>query len=171
MPALSINAARLWSDHMRMAEIGPSPEGGSNRPALSALDAEARALLTAWCTQLGLTEERDALANTFYRRPGSVALPAIAFGSHLDTVPTGGRFDGVSGVLSGLEAIRVLHEAGIITKAPHELVNWTNEEGTRFRPAMMGSRVHAGDMTLAEALATRDDAGITVAEALAACRT
>jgi len=67
MPALSINAARLWSDHMRMAEIGPSPEGGSNRPALSALDAEARALLTAWCTQLGLTEERDALANTFYR--------------------------------------------------------------------------------------------------------
>ncbi len=168
MPALSVNAQRLWSNHMRMAEIGPSPEGGSNRPALSALDAEARALLSAWCGQLGLTEERDALGNTFYRRAGSVALPAIAFGSHLDTVPTGGRFDGVSGVLAALEAIRVLTEAGITTKAPLELVNWTNEEGTRFRPAMMGSRVHAGDMTLAEALATRDDDGTTVAAALAA---
>lgn len=168
MSALSINAARLWSDHIRMAEIGPSPEGGSNRPALSALDAEARALLSAWCAPLGLTEERDALANTFYRRAGSAALPAVAFGSHLDTVPTGGRFDGVFGVLAGLEVIRVLTEAGITTKAPLELVNWTNEEGTRFRPAMMGSRVHAGDMTLAEALATSDDDNISVAEALAA---
>lgn len=166
MSSLSVNAARLWSDHMRMAEIGPSPEGGSNRPALSALDAEARALLSAWCTPLGLAEERDALGNTFYRRAGRESLPAVAFGSHLDTVPTGGRFDGVSGVLAGLEVMRVLHQAGIATAAPLELVNWTNEEGTRFRPAMMGSRVHAGDMTLAEALAVRDDDGISVAEAL-----
>lgn len=165
----SVNAQRLWNAHMRMAEIGATPEGGSNRPALSAEDAAARALLRQWCAELGLTEERDALANSFYRRPGTdPAAPPVAFGSHLDTVPTGGRFDGVSGVLAGLEAIRTLHEAGIATRAPLELVNWTNEEGTRFRPAMMGSRVHAGDMPLAQALATADDAGTTVAEALAA---
>ncbi|MCC6720041.1 MAG: hydantoinase/carbamoylase family amidase [Acetobacteraceae bacterium] len=167
MPELSVNPQRLWSDHMRMAEIGPSPEGGSNRPALSALDAEARAMLAAWCEPLALAEERDALGNTFYRRAGRDARPAIAFGSHLDTVPTGGRFDGVSGVLAGLEVMRVLHQARITTSAPLELVNWTNEEGTRFRPAMMGSRVHAGDMTLQQALAVRDDAGTSVAEALA----
>lgn len=169
MTVPSINAARLWHAHMRMAEIGPTPEGGSNRPALSAEDAEARALLRAWCAQLGLAEERDALANSFYRRPGTdPAAPAVAFGSHLDTVPTGGRFDGVFGVLAGLEVLRTLHEAGIATQASLELVNWTNEEGTRFRPAMMGSRVHAGHMTLAEALAVRDDSGTSVAEALAA---
>ena len=168
MTALSVDAARLWNDHQRMAEIGPSPEGGSNRPSLSALDAQARALLREWCAPLALALEQDALGNMFFRRPGSdPAAPAVAFGSHLDTVPTGGRFDGVSGVLAGLEVIRVLHAAGIVTRAPLELVNWTNEEGTRFRPAMMGSRVHAGDMTLAEALAVRDDDGTSVAEALA----
>jgi N-carbamoyl-L-amino-acid hydrolase len=168
MSALSVNTERLWSDHLRMAEIGPSPEGGSNRPALSALDAEARALLGTWCAALGLAQARDRLGNSFFRRAGRTDAPAVAFGSHLDTVPTGGRFDGVSGVLAGLEVMRVLHEAGIVTRAPLELVNWTNEEGTRFRPAMMGSRVHAGDMPLAEALAVRDDDGMSVAEALAA---
>jgi len=157
MASLSVNAQRLWNAHMRMAEIGATPEGGSNRPALSAEDAEARALLRRWCAELGLTEERDALANSFYRRPGTnPAARAVAFGSHLDTVPTGGRFDGVSGVLAGLEVLRTLHEAGRPTRAPLELVNWTNEEGTRFRPAMMGSRVHAGDMPLAQALATAE---------------
>ena len=169
MASLSVNAQRLWNAHMRMAEIGATPEGGSNRPALSAEDAEARALLRQWCAELGLAEERDALANSFYRRPGTNAsAPAIAFGSHLDTVPTGGRFDGIFGVLAGLEVLRALHEAGRATHAPLELVNWTNEEGTRFRPAMMGSRVHAGHLPLAEALATADDAGTTVAQALAA---
>ena len=151
-----------------MAEIGPSPDGGSNRPALSALDAEARALLRDWCAPLRLTLETDALGNQFFRRPGSdPTAPAVAFGSHLDTVPTGGRFDGVFGVLAALEVMRVLDEAGITTTSPLELVNWTNEEGTRFRPAMMGSRVHAGDMTLEQALAVRDDTGISVAQALA----
>ena len=86
----------------------------------------------------------------------------VAFGSHLDTVPTGGRFDGVFGVLAGLEVIRALDEAGIRTRAPLELVNWTNEEGSRFRPAMMGSRVHAGDMALEDALAITDDNGVSV---------
>jgi N-carbamoyl-L-amino-acid hydrolase len=169
MPSLSVNAQRLWNAHMRMAEIGATPEGGSNRPALTPEDAQARALLRQWCAELGLAEERDALANSFYRRPGTnPTAPAIAFGSHLDTVPTGGRFDGIFGVLAGLEVLRTLHEAGLSTHAPLELVNWTNEEGTRFRPAMMGSRVHAGHLPLAEALATADDAGTTVAQALAA---
>ena len=94
--------------------------------------------------------------------------PAVAFGSHLDTVPTGGRFDGVFGVLAGLEVMRALDEAGIRTRAPLELVNWTNEEGSRFRPAMMGSRVHAADMTLEDALAITDDSGTSVREALQA---
>ena len=94
----------------------------------------------------------------FLRREGSEATArAVAFGSHLDTVPTGGRFDGVFGVLAGLEVMRALDEAGIRTRAPLELVNWTNEEGSRFRPAMMGSRVHAGDMALEDALAITDD--------------
>ena len=105
----------------------------------------------------------------FLRREGSDdAAPAVAFGSHLDTVPTGGRFDGVFGVLAGLEVIRALDEAGIVTRAPLELVNWTNEEGSRFRPAMMGSRVHAADMALEDALAITDDKGISVREALQA---
>jgi N-carbamoyl-L-amino-acid hydrolase len=161
----AIDADQLWQDHMRMAEIGATPEGGSNRPALSALDAQARALLKSWCTGLGF--EQDAIGNMFFRRPGlDPSAPAVAFGSHLDTVPTGGRFDGVFGVLSGLAVIRALDAAGVVTRAPLELVNWTNEEGTRFRPAMMGSRVHVGDMTLEQALAVRDEAGISVGEAL-----
>jgi N-carbamoyl-L-amino-acid hydrolase len=105
----------------------------------------------------------------FLRREGRESTaPAVAFGSHLDTVPTGGRFDGVFGVLAGLEVIRALNEAGIVTRAPLELVNWTNEEGSRFRPAMMGSRVHAADMILEDALAITDDKGTTVRDALRA---
>ncbi len=163
----TINADRLWDAHMRMAEIGPTPEGGSCRLALTPEDAQARALLLDWSKPLGLHVELDAIGNMYLRRDGSdPAAPSIAFGSHLDTVPTGGRFDGVSGVLVGLEVLRALDEAGIRTRAPLELVNWTNEEGSRFRPAMMGSRVFAGDLPLATALATTDDRGISVAEAL-----
>ena len=103
----------------------------------------------------------------FLRREGSEpAAGAVAFGSHLDTVPTGGRFDGVFGVLAGLEVMRALADAGVRTRAPLELVNWTNEEGSRFRPAMMGSRVFASDMLLEDALAITDDAGVSVAQAL-----
>ena len=116
---------------------------------------------------LSLRFEQDAIGNMFLRRKGSDdTAPAVAFGSHLDTVPTGGRFDGVFGVLAGLEVIRALDAAGIVTRAPLELVNWTNEEGSRFRPAMMGSRVHAADMTLEDALAITDDNGISVRDAL-----
>lgn len=164
-----IDADRLWDAHMKMAAIGPTPEGGSRRLALSPEDAAARALLLEWAAPLGLTHAQDAVGNMFLRRQGrEPAAAAIAFGSHLDTVPTGGRFDGISGVLSGLEVMRALHEAAVVTRAPLELVNWTNEEGSRFRPAMMGSRVHAGDMTLETALAVQDDDGISLAQALAA---
>ena len=136
-------------------------------PGAFARDTEARALLLDWCSPLNLRFEQDAIGNMFLRRSGSDATAqAVAFGSHLDTVPTGGRFDGVFGVLAGLEVIRALDDAGIITRAPLELVNWTNEEGSRFRPAMMGSRVHAADMMLEDALAITDDKGISVREAL-----
>jgi beta-ureidopropionase / N-carbamoyl-L-amino-acid hydrolase len=152
---------------MDMARIGPTPEGGSCRLALSAEDAEARALLLEWCRPLGLHYEHDAIGNMFLRREGTDgAAHVVAFGSHLDTVPTGGRFDGVFGVLAGLEVMRALDEAGLRTRAPLELVNWTNEEGSRFPPAMMGSRVHAGDVVLEDALAITDDHGISVRDAL-----
>ena len=164
---LTVNQDRLWQAHLDMAAVGATPEGGSNRPALSAADAEARALLLSWCEPLGLRVERDGIGNLFLRRGGRAPRPAVAFGSHLDTVPTGGRFDGAFGVLAGLEALRTLHDAGAVTAAPLELVVWTNEEGSRFPPAMMGSRVHAGDLPLDRALGTPDDAGETVGEALA----
>ncbi len=164
---LTIDPARLWQAHLDMAAIGATPEGGSNRPALSPGDAAAHALLLSWCEPLQLHMERDGIGNLFLRRVGREQRPAVAFGSHLDTVPTGGRFDGVFGVLAGLEVMRTLHDAGITTAAPLELVVWTNEEGSRFPPAMMGSRVHAGDLPLDRALMTADDDGMTVADALA----
>jgi N-carbamoyl-L-amino-acid hydrolase len=165
----SINTDRLWQSIMDMARIGPTPEGGSCRLALSAEDKEARALFLSWCKPLDLHFEQDAIGNMFLRRAATDGgAPAVAFGSHLDTVPTGGRFDGVFGVLAGLEVFRALNEAGVTTQAPLELVNWTNEEGSRFRPAMMGSRVHAGDMALEEALAITDDKDVSVRDALQA---
>jgi N-carbamoyl-L-amino-acid hydrolase len=164
----AIDPDRLWQSIMDVAEIGPTPEGGSCRLALTAEDAAARTLFLRWCQPLGLHHQQDAIGNMFLRRPGSDSgAPAVAFGSHLDTVPTGGRFDGIAGVLVGLEVIRALDDAGIRTRAPLELVNWTNEEGSRFRPAMMGSRVAAGELPLAAALATTDDRGVSVAQALA----
>jgi N-carbamoyl-L-amino-acid hydrolase len=168
MTAPSVDRDRLWDAHLAMAEIGATAEGGSNRPALSPEDARARALLLGWAAAIGLTHEQDAIGNCFLRRAGADPdAPAVAFGSHLDTVPTGGRFDGVFGVLAALEVMRALDAAGVRTRAPLELVNWTNEEGSRFAPAMMGSRVHAGTMPLAQALAVADDRGTTVAQALA----
>ncbi|HEX5326766.1 MAG TPA: hydantoinase/carbamoylase family amidase, partial [Acetobacteraceae bacterium] len=167
MAVPTIDADRLWQAHMEMARIGATAEGGSNRQALSAEDADARRLLLSWCAPLGLRIEQDAIGNMFLRRDGiDPAAGAVAFGSHLDTVPTGGRFDGVFGVLAGLEIMRAVADAGDRTRAPLELVNWTNEDGSRFRPAMMGSRVHAGDMTLESARRAIDAAGITVQQAL-----
>src|ERR1700733_6851494 len=163
----TIDADRLWQSIVEMAEIGPLPENGSCRLALSLEDTAARSLFLRWCQPLGLRHEQDAIGNMFLHRPGTNPdAAAIAFGSHLDTVPTGGRFDGVAGVLAGLEVVRALDQAGIRTRVPLELVNWTNEEGSRFRPAMMGSRVHAGDMALEDALAITDDKGVSVRDAL-----
>jgi N-carbamoyl-L-amino-acid hydrolase len=165
----SINAERLWQSIMDMARIGPTPEGGSCRLALSPEDAAARALLLDWCKPLNLQFEQDAIGNMFLRREGAdPSAQPVAFGSHLDTVPTGGRFDGVFGALAGLEVMRALEEAGIRTRAPLELVNWTNEEGSRFPPAMLGSRVFAGDVALEDALAITDDTGTSVRDALQA---
>ena len=164
---LTIDPDRLWQSIMAIAAIGPTPDGGSCRLALTAEDAAARTLFRQWCAPLDLHFEQDAIGNMFLRREGTdPAAGAVAFGSHLDTVPTGGRFDGVFGVLTGLEVLRALHDKGWRTRTPLELVNWTNEEGSRFRPAMMGSRVFAGDMELETALAITDDAGVSVAQAL-----
>jgi len=163
----TVDADRLWQSIMDMAAIGSIPGNGSCRLALSPEDAAARALFLRWCQPLGLHHEQDAIGNMFLRRPGAdPAAAAVAFGSHLDTVPTGGRFDGVAGVLAGLEVIRTLDQAGIRTRTPLELVNWMNEEGSRFRPAMMGSRVATGEFSLEAALAITDDDGVSVAQAL-----
>lgn len=163
----TINADRLWQSLMEIARIGATAEGGNCRLALSPEDTAARALFRRWCEPLGLHFEQDAIGNMFFRREGlQPEAGAVAFGSHLDTVPTGGRFDGPFGVLAGLEVMRALDQAGLRTRAPLELVNWTNEEGSRFRPAMMGSRVHAAEMMLEAALAITDDDGVSVAQAL-----
>ncbi len=163
----TVDPDRLWQSIIDIAEIGAIPGNGSRRLALTPDDAAARARFLGWCAPLGLLHQQDAIGNMFLRRTGSDPnAPAIAFGSHLDTVPTGGRFDGVAGVLAGLEVLRSLDQAGIRTRAPLELVNWTNEEGSRFRPAMMGSRVAAGTLSLETALGVTDDDGISVAQAL-----
>src|SRR3984885_13614308 len=143
----SIEPDRLWQSIMHMAQLGPTPEGGSCRLALSAEDAQARALLLDWCKPLHLRFEQDAIGNMFLRREGSEpGAGAVAFGSHLDTVPTGGRFDGVFGVLAGLEAMRALEEAGIQTRVQHDRGIGPTGDGSRLRPAMTGSRVPAADL-------------------------
>lgn len=164
---LHVDGERLWQSLMDMAEIGPSPNGGSRRLALTRADYEGRARLLEWCRELGCTVRTDDIGNLFIRRPGlDDSLEPVATGSHLDTQPLGGRFDGILGVLAGLEVFRTLEQHGIRTRRPLELVVWTNEEGSRFAPAMMGSAVFTGQLPLAEALATTDHQGISVREAL-----
>ena len=142
---LRIDGARLWDALMEMAEIGPGVAGGNNRQTLTDADAEGRALFARWCEAAGLTLSVDAMGTMFARREGTEPdLPPVVMGSHLDTQPTGGRFDGVLGVLGGLEVIRTLDDLGIRTRHPIVLSNWTNEEGTRFAPAMLASGVYAG---------------------------
>lgn len=145
MSNLKIDAERLWGDLMRTAEIGGTPDGGIARLTLSEEDRRVRDWLRAQCDALGLAMIVDEAGNMFATRPGARPdLPAIAMGSHLDTQPTGGKFDGVLGVLAGLEVLRTLDAAGYQTEAPLMLVNWTNEEGSRFSPAMLGSGIWAG---------------------------
>lgn len=142
---LRINGDRLWDSLMEMAKIGPGVAGGNNRQTLTDEDAEGRALFQKWCEEAGCTMGLDQMGNMFAMRPGTDpdALP-VYVGSHLDTQPTGGKYDGVLGVLGGLEIIRTLNDLGIKTKHPIVATNWTNEEGTRFAPAMLASGVFAG---------------------------
>ncbi|MFM7705196.1 MAG: Zn-dependent hydrolase [Rubrivivax sp.] len=163
-----VNGPRLWQRLMTLAAIGATPRGGVCRLALTDLDRQGREQFVAWARELGCTLRVDAIGNLFARRAGADdTLPAVATGSHIDTQPTGGRFDGNYGVLAGLEVLHTLNDAGIRTRAPLEVCVWTNEEGSRFVPVMMGSGVYAGAFTLAHALAARDTAGTSVAEALA----
>jgi len=138
---------------MEMAKIGGTTKGGCNRQTLTDVDAEGRALFRKWAEAAGLTMSVDRLGNMIFRREGrNPSLPPVAIGSHLDTQPTGGKYDGVLGVLAGLEIMRALHEAGAETEAPLLLINWTNEEGSRFSPPMMGSGGAMGIFTEAEIL-------------------
>ncbi|GAB4541198.1 MAG: Zn-dependent hydrolase [Ruegeria sp.] len=145
---LRINGDRLWDSLMEMAKIGPGVAGGNNRQTLTDEDAEGRALFQKWCEEAGCTMGLDQMGNMFAMRPGTdpEALP-VYVGSHLDTQPTGGKYDGVLGVLGALEIIRTLNDLGIKTKHPIVATNWTNEEGTRFAPAMLASGVFAGTHT------------------------
>ncbi|SFI71062.1 N-carbamoyl-L-amino-acid hydrolase [Phyllobacterium sp. CL33Tsu] len=142
---LRINGDRLWDSLMEMAKIGPGLRGGNNRQTLTDEDGEGRRLFQGWCEKAGLSMGVDTMGNMFFMRPGTDtdALP-VYVGSHLDTQPTGGKFDGVLGVLGGLELVRTLNDLNIRTKHPIVVVNWTNEEGTRFAPAMLASGVFAG---------------------------
>ena len=139
-----VNGDRLWESIMEMAKIGPGVAGGNNRQTLTDDDAKSRELFKSWCEKEGLAMGLDTMGNMFARREGTDpnALPVMV-GSHLDTQPTGGKYDGVLGVLGGLEIIRTLNDLDIKTKHPIEIVNWTNEEGTRFAPPMLSSGVFA----------------------------
>ena len=152
---------------MELAKIGGTPKGGVRRLTLTEADRQGRDQFVRWCREAGLALEVDGIGNIFARRPGADqdALP-VAMGSHLDSQPSGGKFDGAYGVMAGLEIVRTLNDAGIRTRAPVEVAAWTNEEGSRFVPTMMGSGVYAGVYELDHALAQRDIDGISVGEAL-----
>src|SRR5580692_2623654 len=161
--SMRINAERLWSRLMQMARIGATPSGGCNRQALSDADMAGRQLLKAWAEAAGCVVRVDAIGNLFARRAGSDdSLPVVMTGSHLDTQPTGGKFDGVYGVLAGFEVIESLNDHKLKTRHPIELCVWCNEEGSRFSMAMMGSAVWSGRFALASAHELTDRAGISV---------
>ena len=157
---LRINPDRLWNSIHELAEIGPGVAGGSNRQTLTDDDAKGRTLFQSWCEGAGMSMGLDQMGTMFARRAGEEdSLDPVYIGSHLDTQPTGGRYDGVLGVLSGLEVIRTLNDLGIKTKRPIVVVNWTNEEGARFAPAMLASGVFAGVHTLDYAYSRKDPEG------------
>ncbi|MDG4894119.1 Zn-dependent hydrolase [Mesorhizobium sp. WSM4976] len=164
---LRINSDRLWDSLMEMAKIGPGIAGGNNRQTLTDSDKEGRALFKSWCDAAGLSMGVDQMGTMFMTRPGTDpdALP-VYVGSHLDTQPTGGKYDGVLGVLSGLEVVRSLNDLGIKTKHPIVVTNWTNEEGARFAPAMLASGVFAGVHTQDYAYARKDLDGLTFGDEL-----
>jgi beta-ureidopropionase / N-carbamoyl-L-amino-acid hydrolase len=166
-PKLAIDSQRLWSSLMEQARIGATDKGGICRLTLTDLDRQARELFVRWAREAGCTVRVDGIGNIFARREGEdPSRPAVAAGSHIDTQPTGGKFDGNYGVLAGLEVLRTLNDAGVRTVAALEVCVWTNEEGSRFVPVMMGSGVYAGAFTLASVLAAADRDGVRVGEAL-----
>jgi len=164
---LRINPDRLWDTIHEIAKIGPGVAGGSNRQTLTDDDAKGRDLFQSWCDAAGLTLGVDEMGTMFARREGTEPnLDPVYVGSHLDTQPTGGRYDGVLGVLSGLELVRSLNDLGIKTRRPIVIVNWTNEEGARFAPAMLASGVFAGIHTLDYAYGRKDPEGKTFGDEL-----
>lgn len=167
MNVYQCNGDRLWGSLMDMAKIGATAKGGNCRLALSAEDKAGRELFMSWCRAEGMTLSFDAIGNLFARRAGlDDSLAPVVMGSHLDTQPKGGRFDGIYGVLSGLEVVRCLNEQGIQSQRPIEIAVWTNEEGARFTPAMFGSAVFTGSLDLQTALDACDAEGISVSQAL-----
>jgi N-carbamoyl-L-amino-acid hydrolase len=167
LPNLKINGERLWDSLMEMAKIGATPKGGVCRLALTDLDKQGRDLFVQWCKDAGCSIRIDKMGNIFARRDGkNPDLPPIVTGSHLDSQPTGGRFDGVYGVLAGLEVVRTLNDLNYETEAPVEVAVWTNEEGSRFAPAMVSSGVFAGVFDLDYGLSRKDQDGKTMGEEL-----
>ncbi|MEM6487825.1 MAG: Zn-dependent hydrolase [Pseudomonadota bacterium] len=165
---LKIDGGRLWDSLMAMAKIGPGVAGGNNRQTLTDADAEGRALFQTWAEAAGMTMGVDAMGTMFFRREGTEPdLPPVYVGSHLDTQPTGGKYDGVLGVLGALEMVRTLNALDVKTRHPIVVVNWTNEEGTRFAPPMMASGVFAGVHDLAWAYDRRDPQGLRFGDELA----
>jgi len=164
---LKINAGRLWQSLMDLAQIGATEKGGVRRLTLTDVDRRGRDQFVQWCEAAGLAIVVDGIGNICGRRAGAdAALPPVAMGSHLDSQPSGGKFDGAYGVMAGLEVVRTLNDAGIQTRAPVEVAAWTNEEGSRFVPTLMGSGVYAGIHPLEEILTHKDIEGITVGKAL-----
>ena len=160
---IRINGERLWSSLMDLARIGATAKGGVCRLALSDLDRQARDQVVAWARQAGMAVTIDRIGNCFMRRAGrDASLPPVMTGSHIDTQPTGGKFDGNYGVLAGLEVVRTLNDLGVQTQAPIEVAFWTNEEGSRFVPVVMGSGVFAGAFALDHAYAATDTEGKSV---------
>jgi len=164
---IRVNGQRLWDSLMEMAQIGATEKGGVCRLALTDLDKQARDLFVRWCEDAGCTVGVDKMGNIFARRPGKdESRPPVMTGSHIDSQPTGGKFDGIYGVLAGLEVIRTLNDLDYETNAPIEVSAWTNEEGSRFAPAMVASGVFGGEFELDYALACKDRDGKTIAEEL-----
>ena len=164
-----VDMARLWARHEQMARIGAIPGNGVNRAAFSPEDIDARRLLIAWARERGFTVSIDAIGNLFIRRRGSdLGAAPVMSGSHMDTQPRGGRFDGIYGVLAALEALEAIEAAGVTTRRALEVVAWSNEEGSRFQPCTMGSAVYTGAIPLAEVLEAADNDGVRLDGALAA---
>lgn len=170
-PASRVDAGRLWERHQRLARHGATANGGVNRQALSPEEFAAWREVIGWGHELGLAPFTDPAGNLFLRLEGTDGdVAAVLTGSHLDSQPSGGKFDGAFGVLAGLEVIRVIRESGVALRRPIEVVAWMNEEGSRFAPGMMGSAAFAGATPLEEFLDIRDAAGVSVSEGLGALR-